>query len=304
VDSNYKSAEASKSYSFNEIVQNVFLSGKILMTSNSSANQNSLKIYTDTPILSILAAFVDKINSALDVIYKEPKNSDAISYLTQILNNNIFYFKDNKISYCANLRQSLNYSMVIVKAIFSTGIVNQKDHAAFLCFYTLQKDRNTFLSKKVRQVNRKLKDIVYNAASLDCTNSEPPFITNLMAYATGSEKSDFTNSGQDISLDKQYSGGNIMPGVKFKACPVAGQPAPAQRAAAPALTPTQRATPTPTQKTTPTPTKRVVLTPTQRVVLTPTQRPSTTTTQRPSTTTTQRPSTTTTKKAVQPSGKK
>jgi hypothetical protein len=267
VDSDYKSKVASKSYSFNEIIQTVFLSGKILMTTDSSANMDSLKIYLETPILPILAAFVDKINAALDVIYKEPKNTDAISYLTQILNNNIFYFKDNNVNYCCNLRQSLNYSMVIIKAIFSTGIINQKDHAEFLCFYTLQKDRNTFLTKKVRQVNRKLKDVIYNSTSLDCTNSEPPFITNLMSYATGSEKSDFTNSGKAISLDKQYSGGNIMPGVKFKECPVAGQPAPAQPAPvqpAPVLTPTQRIT----TKTALTPTQRI----TTKTALTPTQR--------------------------------
>jgi hypothetical protein len=280
VDSDYKSDVASKSYSFNDIIQNIFLSGKILMTNDSSANTDSLKIYMDTPILPILAAFVDKINAALDVIYKEPKNADAISFLTQILNNNIFYFKDNNISYCSNLRQSINYSMVIIKAIFSTGIVNQKDHAAFLCFYTLQKDRNTFLSKKIRQVNRKLKDIVYNAASLDCTNSEPPFITNLMSYATGSEKTDFLNSGKAISLDKQYSGGNVMSGVKFKECPVStGAPALTQKAVVSVAT-------------------------TQRAAIATTQKAAIATTQKAAIATTQRPSTTTTQKTVQPAAKK
>jgi len=218
-DIDYKSDIASKSYSFNDIIQNIFLSGKLLMSTASSSNQDAITIYTKDPILPILAEFVDRINKALDIIYKEPKNNDATNYLTQILNNNIFYFKDNNVNYCSNFRQSINYSMIIIKAIFSTGIANTKEHAAFLCFYTLVRNKNEFLTKRVRQINHKLKDIIYNSASLTCTNSEPPFILNLASYATGSEKTDFSNSGKNVSLDKQYSGGDVMKDVKFKACP-------------------------------------------------------------------------------------
>jgi hypothetical protein len=246
----YTSDVADKAYSFNDIIQNIFLSGKILMTTSSSANTDATNIYTMMPIFPILTAFVIKINTALDVILKESKNTDAMSYLTQILNNNVFYFIDNKIKYCANLKQALNYCMIIARAIFSTGAMNSEKHNAFLCFFMLIQDKNTFLTKRIREMNHKLKNITYNSASLDCSNTEPPFITNLSTYFPPSDKTDFLNSGKTISLDKQYSGGNVMKDVKFKECPLVTSTTPVSAPKAPGPATTQKApsAPAPAQK--------------------------------------------------------